>query len=480
MNKRMMQGVLIAGLVLICGMAFAADRPNVLFIISDDLNNDLGTYDHPLVQSPNIDRLAQRGVQFDRAYCQMPLCNPSRVSMLTSLYPEQTGIYGNKVPIRDRFKNIVTLPELFRKNGYFTARVGKIFHYGVPGDIGTDGLDDPQSWDEVFNPIGRDKTEEKKIFSLIPGSFGGTLSWLSMDSTDDEQTDGQGALATIRMLEEHAKREGDEPFFIAYGLYRPHTPFVAPKKYFDLYPVDEMPIWNGTQMREPKAAFLKAKSEQETMTDLQRREAKQAYFASTSFMDAQVGRVLDALDRLGYAENTIVVFVSDHGYHLGEHGMWQKRSLFENSARVPLIIATPETTPRRTKQLVESIDLYPTLASLCGLKVPGHVMGADLSPILRGEEVAVRAVSMTEENRNDRQDGKPLNYTGQTIRTERYRYTEWDSGNHGVELYDHETDPEEMNNLAGDAEFDDMRAKLSGLLHEKLAVIRAKDLTEWK
>lgn len=258
-----MRFCLLLGLIVIfaTGADAAGSRPNVLFIISDDLNNDLGTYGHPQVKSPNIDALAKRGLQFDRAYCQMPLCNPSRTSLLTSLYPVQTGIYGNKVPIRERFKNIVTLPELFRKNGYYTARVGKIFHYGVPGHIGTDGLDDPQSWDEVFNPIGRDKTEEEKIYSLIPGKFGGTLSWLSMESTDDEQTDGQGALATIRMLEERAKGDSDEPFFIAYGLYRPHTPFVAPRRYFDLYALEDMEIWDEPQVREPKAAFLKAKKE---------------------------------------------------------------------------------------------------------------------------------------------------------------------------------------------------------------------------
>jgi uncharacterized sulfatase len=412
----------------------------------------------------------------------MPLCNPSRTSLLTSLYPVQTGIYGNKVPIRERFKNIVTLPELFRKNGYYTARVGKIFHYGVPGHIGTDGLDDPQSWDEVFNPIGRDKTEEEKIYSLIPGKFGGTLSWLSMESTDDEQTDGQGALATIRMLEERAKGDSDEPFFIAYGLYRPHTPFVAPRRYFDLYALEDMEIWDEPQVREPKAAFLKAKKEQETMTDRERREAKQAYFASTSFMDAQVGRVLDALERLDLAENTIVVFTSDHGYHLGEHGMWQKRSLFENSARVPMVIYKPgmKAGNMQTTKLVELIDLYPTLASLCGLDVPGHVMGKDLSGLLDGEDVVTRTASLTTENRNERIEGRQTYYTGHTIRTDRYRYTEWDRGKHGVELYDHDVDPVEMNNLADDREFDDVRAKMAVLMEQKLDMIRAKNLDEWK
>lgn len=442
-------------------------RPNVLLVMSDDLNCRLGCYGDPLVRSPNIDRLAARGVRFDHAYCQYPLCNPSRASMLTSLRPDRTGVRENQTHFRKVVPDAVTLPELFRRNGYFTARVGKIFHYGVPTQIGTSGLDDPPSWDHVVNPRGRDKDEEDRIFSLIPGRFGGTLSWMAAEGTDLEQTDGQGASAMIRLLEENRHR----PFFLAMGFYRPHTPYVAPRKYFDLYPLDKIPLpqvpaddWDDI----PRPA-LNDLPEQRKMSDELRRQAIQAYFASITFMDAQLGRVLDALDRLGLADKTIVVFVSDQGYHLGEHRLWQKMSLFEGVARAPLIIAAPgkKGNGQASPALVELVDVYPTLAQLCGLEVPKGIDGRSLVPQLDNPQTPARKAALTEVQRGRGKGQPPL--LGYSIRTPRWRYSEWDEGRAGVELYDHQSDPQEFHNLARDPAHAATVAELRELLRSEVA-----------
>lgn len=434
-----------------------SSRRNVLLLVADDLNCDLGSYGHPRVQSPNIDRLAARGVRFERAYCQFPLCSPSRSSFLTGRRPNVTQILSNPragqfstdykpTPhFREFLPDTVTLPQLFRQQGYFVARIGKLYHYGVPGQIGTSGLDDVASWEFFVNPAGRDKAEEHRVFTLTPGSYGGTLSWLAAEGTDLEQTDGLGATAAISLLEE--KR--DKPFFLAVGFYRPHTPYVAPKKYFDLYPLDKIPLpalSTDDQSRTPEAGYASAKKEQETLTDHQRREAIQAYWASTTFMDAQLGRVLSALDRLGLASNTVVVMLSDHGYHLYEHGLWQKMSLFENSARVPLIIASPgaKGDGQSSKALAELVDLYPTLADLCGLPAPGYLDGKSLRPVLEDPSASIKEAAFTQIRRGN-------DYDGYSIRTVRWRYTLWDDGRRGEQLFDLESDPHESKNLAADS-----------------------------
>jgi uncharacterized sulfatase len=441
----------------------------VLYIVADDLCNRLGAYGDPVVQSPSIARLVARGVRFDRAYCQFPLCNPSRASFLTGLRPDQTRVYENATQFRQNLPNVVTLPQAFRKQGYFVARVGKLYHYGVPNQIGTNGLDDPASWQQVVNPRGRDKEEENRIFSLIPRQFGAVLSWLAADGTDEEQTDGIGATAAIQLLEQHR----DGPFFLAVGFFRPHTPYVAPKKYFDMYPADriQLPaVPADERARAPAPAFLSAKPEQATMTDTQRREAIQAYHAATTFMDAQVGRVLDALERLQLAGSTVVVFQSDHGYHLGEHGLWQKMSLFEEAARVPLVIAAPGArgAGRASARTVELVDLYPTLADLCGLPRP-QTDGESLRPLLDdpGSPWARPAYTVVARGAYTPSgpDG-PNAFLGRSVRTERWRYTEWEDGKRGSQLYDHQADPGEEHNLAAEPGQAATVAELKALLRK--------------
>lgn len=432
---------------LVTGFALAplgAKEPlNVLFIVSDDLNTDLGCYGHGQVKSPNIDKLAARGVRFDRAYCQFPLCNPSRSSFLTGRKPNSTRVLTNGPRFREAIPDTVTLSQLFQQSGYFAGRVGKLYHYGVPGDIGTDGLDDPPSWNEVRNPKGHDKDVEDEIFTINPkavGSarFGGTLSWYN-DKSGKPQTDTIGADETIKMLE--ARK--DKPFFIAFGLYRPHTPYVAPKEFFDLYPLDSiaLPAQPGSLADIPPLA-LTTKPEQDAMTDNQRREAIQAYRASTSFMDAQAGRVLDALERLKLADRTIVVFTSDHGYHLYDRGMWQKQSLFERSLRVPLIIAAPNAKLKGAVHgaPVELLDVYPTLADLAGLKAPEYLDGKSLRPLLDEAGAKGRAVAHSQVMRGQ--------VPGLSIITERWHYITWAYGEQGEQLYDRVADPYEMVNLA--------------------------------
>jgi len=450
---------LAAGLALGClALAAAAAEPtrprNVLFIIADDLNNSLGCYGDGLAKTPHIDRLAARGVRFDRAYCTFPLCGPSRNSFLTGLHPNATGILANAQVFRQTIPGHPSLPELFRRQGGFAARVGKLYHYNVPASIGTAGHDDPASWEAAFNPAGVDHLEEEpRIFSLEPGHFGGTLSWYASPAPDAAHTDGLIADRAERLLAERAA-DRSRPFFLAVGFYRPHTPYVAPRPYFDLHPAAEMPVVTGiAEDRDdiPSAALESGHREQDEMTDDLRREAQQAYRASIGFLDAQVGRVIAALDAHGLADDTVVVFTSDHGYHLGEHGLWQKTSLFEESCRVPLLVVWPgRTRPGGVARApVSQIDLYPTLAAGCGLAAPS-LPGQDLAPLLADPQAAGRNWALTQVVRPGRKkaggDREP--FSGYSLRTPRWRYTEWDEGRRGRELYDHDADPRELTNLA--------------------------------
>jgi iduronate 2-sulfatase len=446
-----------------------ADRPNVLFIAADDLNNRLGCYGDRLVRSPNLDRLAKRGVRFDRAYCQFPLCSPSRVSLLTGLRPDKTKIFDLKTDFRTTIPDAITLPQLFRKNGYFVGRVGKIFHYGVPGQIGTPGLDDSNSWDVALYPRGRDKDEEKLLTNYTTSrGLGSAMAFLAAGGTDEEQTDGKVAAEAIRLLKANKER----PFFLAVGFYRPHTPFIAPQKYFDLYPLERIRVAPdpSEDLRDVPPIARWTKPPNWNLTEQQRRECLQAYFASITFMDAQLGKVLKALDELKLTKKTIVVFWSDHGYLLGEHGQWMKMSLFEQSARVPLLISAPGlSTGKGCARTVELLDIYPTVAELAGLRLPATLDGESLVPLLRNPRAQWAHPAFTQVRRPL---GERKTTMGYSVRTERWRYTEWGpNGEQGRELYDHSREADELTNLAGNPQHADLVEEMRRLF-DKAEVTR--------
>lgn len=428
-------------------------RPNILFIVSDDLNNRLGCYRFATARTPHLDALAARGVRFERAYCTFPLCGPSRNSMLTGLYPNSTGILNNGQIFRQTIPKHASLPQAFRLNGYVAGRIGKLYHYNVPNSVGTDGHDDPASWELELNPAGVDRMEEMpKIHTLTPGQFGGTLSWYASPEPDAKHTDGLQAKDADWVLERFA-REPERPFILGLGFFRPHTPYVAPKAYYAQHPQREIELARDVELDRqdiPPPALASGKKEQDAMSEATAIEAIQAYHASISFMDSQVGSVIASLDRLGLSDNTIIVFTSDHGYHMGEHGLWQKMSLFEESARVPLLIVAPGITSAGSvvETPVSHVDLYPTLLELAGLPVPDRLQGQSLVPMLRDPSHVGRGWALTQVTRG----GAENRFMGYSLRTSRWRYTEWDDGKRGQELYDHDTDPGERTNLASDVQ----------------------------
>jgi uncharacterized sulfatase len=423
-------------------------KPNVLFISIDDLNNDLGCYGHPVVKSPNIDRLAARGVRFDRAYTQYPLCNPSRASLLSGRSPETTRIFELQTAPRKAMPDAVFLPQLFRQHGYFTARYGKVYH---------DGRDDQLSWDVSSDPPFGDEQEreaDRRRFSKPAGTR--TADWMPLDTPDEQMRDGYTARAIARLMEEQT--QAGKPFFLAAGFHKPHLPWGTPKKYFTMYAPERLtPLPDEPMKNIPPIALL---------TDIgtapqpsSRSAAMAAYYATISFMDAQVGVLLAVMDRLRLWENTIVVLFSDHGFHLGDHGgLWAKLTLFEQSARVPLIIAAPRhhSAGQVSPRTVELLDVYPTLVNLCGLPRPAGLEGHSLVPLLRKPRTAWDRPARTMVFRQGME--------GHTVRTERWRYTEWENGKQGTELYDHQTDPHEFNNLAHDPRHTKRLAEMRRLL----------------
>lgn len=469
MNMTRSVYLIILTLLLNISISKARDKKlNVLFIIADDLNCDLGAYGHHLVKTPNIDRLAKEGMLFTNNFCNFPLCGPSRASMMTGLYPDQTGHHKLRDLIRDHVPEAVSMSQSFMNNGYVSARVGKIYHYDNPRGIGTPGHDDPASWNERYFPRGIDKDMEDKIFSLNPGSFGAVLSWLPAEGKDEEHTDGMVATKAVELLEKYAA--SDTPFFLGVGFYKPHTPFVAPRKYFDLYPKDRIRIPHVpsdylSTLPGPAVRNLSVHKEQNNLSDSLALCAIQGYYAVISFMDAQVGRVLDALEKSGLRENTIIVFTSDNGYHMGEHGYYQKNTLFENSGRIPLIISAPNMKGkgRSSASIVEMIDMYPTLCDLAGITPPPYLAGKSLKPVLNNPKASVRGSALTQIE------------GGYTLRTKNYRYSRWGKGGENlIELYNRKDDPEEMENLAGQPEYKKRVTKLDRQLRERIKSASAK------
>jgi uncharacterized sulfatase len=363
---------------------------------------------------------------------------------MTGLAPDTTTSYDLQRHFRTQLPDVVTLGQLFQRNDYFTARAGKIFHYGVPGQIGTAGLDDPPSWNQTVNPNGVDHSKEEPLLTNYTPTrgLGSAICFYASSAPDDQHTDGIVANETIRLIEENR----NSPFFIAAGFYRPHVPWIAPAKYFDQYPlgrIDLKPFDDAEMNMAPPLAYF-TRPAHWGMSDAQRKEAMRAYYASIAFLDAQVGKLLDALDRLRLAENTTIVFWSDHGYQLGEHGQWMKQTLFEAAARIPLLIggAGVQARGKNSAGIVEMLDIYPTLAGTCALKgVPQNLHGRSLAPVLRRPESTTNKPAITQTRR-----GQAMGYS---MRTSRYRYSMWDDGNQGEELYDYESDPREVKNLAG-------------------------------
>tara|TARA_Y100000991_G_C21965787_1_gene346802 strand:- start:150 stop:1766 length:1617 start_codon:yes stop_codon:yes gene_type:complete len=435
---------------------------NVLFIIADDLNCDIGVYGNKVVKTPYIDGLIENGTLFLNAHCQYPLCGPSRASLMTGMYSNQTKMTKNNIFLRNTVPDVITIGQRFRQQGYQSVRIGKIFHYDNPSTIGTSGIDDIYSWDQTINPYGRDKLEEYKINTLSPRRYGGTLSWMASDGSDEEQTDGIGASEAIKKLENFSNT--GENFFLAVGFFRPHTPFVAPKKYFDLYSKDDIVIPKSSTnylktIPSPAAKSVRAKKNQINLDEDLAKEIKQAYYATISFVDAQVGRIINKLKQTGLDKNTIVVFTSDHGYHMGEHGHWQKQTLFNNATKVPLIINVPgeDYISKISNSPVELIDIFPTLMDLTSIIMPHHVVGKSLKPIIENKTSFVRKNALTRWR------------NGYSIRTERFRLTKWDiNGDFQYELYDHKFDQEELNNLALDSNYSLIRDSLIQSINRRI------------
>jgi iduronate 2-sulfatase len=440
-------------------------KKNVLFIGVDDLATQIGCYGRP-AHSPNLDRLAAQGVRFDAAHCQFPWCSPSRSSLMTGLSPDATRVYDLTTHFREALPNVVTLGELFRQNGYYSARVGKIFHASDPDEEGTDGLDDPMTWDWTFNPAGVDHYQEEKLLTNFTPKrgLGSAIAFHRSKAKESEITDAIGATEVIRLL----RQPRTQPFFIAYGLYRPHVPWVVPESYFDRYPLEQMspyPLSESELKMAPSCAYW-TRPPNFGMDAAQQKQALQGYYAATTFMDAQVGRVLHELEASGHAENTLIVFWSDHGWQLGQHGQWMKQTLFEDATRVPLIFAGAGVTShgKVCQRTVEHLDVYPTIADICELSnVPSTLHGASLRPLLRDPSAEWSKPAISQVRREATKDRSVID--GYSIRDERFRYTMWNEGREGEELYDYKTDPMGMKNIVEDPAMEQTKFRLHTALN---------------
>lgn len=454
-----------------------AVRPNVLLISVDDLRPVLGCYGNEVVRTPHLDRFAENAVVFRRAYCQVASCCPSRTSLLTGLRPETTGVYTNGGPhFREQLPDCVTLPQRFRQAGWFTMELGKVFHRR-----------DPASWSvpkwipetEYAYPIYGDpelraQQRETRV-TAKQGDWWGYERWIktvsreAADVDDDFLFDGQLARHAAQVIAERR----DEPFFLAVGFFRPHLPFIAPQKYFDLYPLESLKLPTNREAPEQAVSLgLHNSPESRSYSDIPRNgpfseqlqlEILQAYYACVSYVDAQIGLLLKQLEEQKVADRTIVVLWSDHGYHFGEHGMWNKYTNFEEATRSTLIVHVPQQLLShqagvKTDGIVELLDVYPTLTELAGIEAPSAIEGSSLVPLLQDPKLPGKSGAHSRV-----QSGGAI---GDAVRTERYRYVEWRRGKEIVarELYDHEQDPGENNNVADDVANRDVIEKLSKLV----------------
>ena len=475
-------------------LAMAARTPrkpgyNVLFIAIDDLKPQLACYGNRVAITPNIDKLAARGLTFTRAYCQQAVCSPSRTSLLTGLRPDTTRVYELQTHFRKILPDAVTLPEQFKNNGYLTTGFSKIFH---------GSLDDSRSWSvpswkpgnsaawgtpENEKRVQREDENLKAKGWVIP-TAGAKLTkeenramrggaWASPDVADNELGDGKTADAIVAALE---KVKG-ESFFIGAGFLKPHLPFIAPKRYFDLYanvkftPADNpFPPKNVPEVAMHTFGELRSYSDIPEIGPVPPEKAVElirAYYAATSYTDAQIGKVLNALDRLGLRENTVVVLWGDHGYHLGDHGLWNKHSNFEEATHAPLIMSIPgqKNAGRKSAALTEFVDIYPTLCDVCGLPAPASLEGISFKPLFDNPERAWKKAAFSQYPHGAKGVGPVMGYS---MRTDRYRFTEWAvpaKDFREVELYDHKDDPQENVNLAGMPEHAATVKELTAQLH---------------
>jgi len=457
--------------ILLCVNVARAERPNVLFIAVDDLRVELGCYGQTHVLSPHIDQLAAEGTLFERAYCQQTVCNPSRASLLTGLQPDTLRVWDLRTHFRQNYPHAVTLPQMFMKSGYHAQCVGKIFHNWRQDDW----KGDPTSWSVPsvlhYNTHGNDKP--KVDGKLPPNLASGQNGTECRDVPDNAYYDGRVADAAIDTL--HQVSKADSPFFLAVGFWKPHLPFNAPKKYWDLYDRDRIPVPQHLDLPRdvPDIALTDARYEGGP-DSAELRELHHGHLAAISYLDAQVGRVLNELESLELRDNTIIVFWSDHGLHIGEHGLKRKTTAFELDAQVPVIISAPGFPgAQRTSSLVELLDIYPTLADLCELTPPRELEGCSLRPVLKDVEETVHTVAMTQTPRPNYPRGKQPQTMGYSIRTDRYRYTEWRDFLTGqvqaMELYDHETDPLETANIAQQLENQHLLKSLAEMLDDRVS-----------
>ncbi|MCH2362063.1 MAG: sulfatase [Pirellulales bacterium] len=452
----------------------ASEEPlNVLFIISDDLTDTaLSCYGNEVCETPNIDSIAARGTRFTHTYCQGTYCGPSRASFMSGYYPHAIKMLGYKSP-RPMIGDRAMWAEHFKNNGYHTARVSKIFHMGVPGGIeaGTDGADDPRCWTQRFNSKGPEWkapgigwTLEGNPDGTVPVKGGNTFVVVEAEGDDLVHSDGRTAEKACQLIHELK----DRPFFLGVGFVRPHVPFVAPKKYYDPFDYDKMvlpPKVDGDWDDIPAAGINYKTSKNMKMNLEKQRKAVGGYYASVSYMDAQVGKVLTALKEAGLEERTIVIFTSDHGYHLGEHDFWAKVSLHDESARVPLIIAVPGKQPAVCHSLTELLDLYPSISKLCGLPVQARLQGKDISGMLDDPSVEVRDAAFS------------VNGRGFLLRSHRWAYIQYGrDGSRGAELFDMESDPHQYTNLVDSEDHAEVVAEFRSAMDAKMKVVLTNDL----